>query len=147
MAIGSNCSFDPRLEICLGKNVFIGPNAVFQGNGSVNIGSKTYIGAGFSCNSVMQIRIGENCMLGNYVSIIDNNHGMLPGIDMIDQPLSSSPVEIARNCWLGEKATVLSGIIIGEGSVVAAGAVVTSDVPPFTVVGGVPARVLRSRAQ
>lgn len=144
VAIGKNVSFDPRLKVLLGKKVYIGPNAVFQGEGAVSIGAGTYVGAGFSCNAMKQITIGDSCMMGNYVSIIDNNHGTRRGINMIDQPLESHSVEISSNCWLGEKATVLAGVRIGEGAIVAAGAVVTRDVQPYTVVAGVPARSIKS---
>lgn len=147
VAIGPRLHRDRRLRIELGAEVFIGPNAIFQGEGSVAIGNGTYIGAGFSCNAMQSIIIGEKCMLGNYVSVIDNDHGLDAGSDMITQPLRSRPVRIERNCWLGEKAIILAGVSIGAGAVVAAGAVVTRDVEPNAIVGGVPARLISSRAR
>ena len=57
----------------------------------------------------------------------------------------SEPIHIEKNCWIAFRATILSGVTVGEGSIVAAGAVVTKDVPPFSVVGGVPAKVIKQR--
>ena len=66
-------------------------------------------------------------------------------LDIREQPLQFARVVIERNVWIGANATVLPGVRLGEGAIVGAGAVVTSDVPPGTLVLGVPARVIRER--
>ncbi len=140
---GVSCSGD--VGISLGARVFLGRYGIFQGTGAVSIGARTYIGNFFNMNCRSSISIGENCMFGNFVTLVDNNHGAEPGADMIDQPFDSAPIVVERNCWLGEKVTVLAGVTIGENSIVAAGSVVTRSVPPDSVVAGVPAKLVRSR--
>lgn len=92
------------------------------------------------------ITIGDNVMLGPFVVLTTTSHVH----DEHDRPmavqgLSESPIEIGDDVWIGANAVVTSGVRIGRGAVVGAGAVVTRDVPEYGVVGGVPARVLRSR--
>jgi acetyltransferase-like isoleucine patch superfamily enzyme len=94
--------------------------------------------------SIQDIRIGNNCLIAEYVSIRDQNHGIeLSKGNFDSQPLTSAPVKIADNVWIGAKVSVLAGVRIGANSVVAANAVLTHDVAEATVVGGVPARIIR----
>ncbi|MDQ6929623.1 MAG: acyltransferase [Candidatus Eremiobacteraeota bacterium] len=145
VAISRGITFGIDTKVRLGARVYLGHGGNFQGPGEIKIGEASYIGKFFSLNSRERISIGERCMLGNFVSIVDNNHGTDVGSDMIGQPFTIAPVIIARNCWLGEKATILAGVHIGEGSIVAAGSVVTKDVPPNHIVAGVPAKIIRKR--
>jgi acetyltransferase-like isoleucine patch superfamily enzyme len=145
VALSHGISFGPDVGVELGAKVYLGRNGIFQGAGTVVVGAGTYVGNFFDFNARSTITIGENCMLANFVTIVDNNHGTANGTDMKYQPIVSESVAIGRNCWLGEKCTILAGVRIGEGAVVAAGAVVTSDVPPNAIVGGIPARILRYR--
>lgn len=144
-ALSPGIAFSTDVEVTLGNRAFLGRNGVFQGTGRVHVGARTYVGNYFDINCRSRIVIGEKCMLGNFVTVVDNDHGMLPGVDMGDQPLRCAPIMISRNCWLGEKSTVLSGVTIGEGAVVAAGCVVTKDVPAGAIVAGIPAKVIRMR--
>lgn len=143
VGLGKGTLFTPGMRIRLGAGTWIGPYSVFKGTGSVSIGAKTYIGAYASLNAVGSIEIGERCMFGNFVSVIDNDHGIAGDLPYQDQPLTINPVVICDDCWIGEKATILNGVTVGAGAIVAAGAVVREDVAPRTIVGGVPARVLR----
>ncbi|MGZ3498384.1 MAG: acyltransferase [Vulcanimicrobiaceae bacterium] len=145
VGLSRGISFGEDAGVHLGSRVFLGRNGVFQGTGRVSIGARTYVGNFFDFNARAEIRIGEDCMLANFVSVVDNNHGIKAGVNMNAQPIKAAPVYIGRNCWLGEKATVLAGVHIGDGAVVAAGAVVTTDVPANAIVAGVPAKVLRYR--
>lgn len=134
------------VSVHLGSRVYLGRNGIFQGTGAISIGSGTYVGNFFDFNCRGSIAIGENCMFGNFVSIVDNNHGTDPASDMKEQPFEVAPIVVRRNCWLGEKATILCGVTLNENVIVAAGSVVTHDVPANSIVAGVPARVMRQRA-
>ena len=136
-----------RATIQLGKRVFLGRYGVFQGNGMISVGARTYIGNFFDFNSRSKIDIADDCMFGNFVTLVDNNHGTALDEDMRVQAFNTAPIVIERNCWLGEKVTVLAGVTIHANAIIGAGSVVTRDVPANSVVAGVPARVLRIRAQ
>jgi acetyltransferase-like isoleucine patch superfamily enzyme len=111
------------------------------GNGS-NIGAFSYIG----CSGY--IELGDNVMMGPRVNLMAENHNFdRTDIPMKDQGVTRSFIKIEQDVWLGAGSTVLSGVTVGQGSIIAAGAVVTKDVPPFSIVGGVPAKILRSRIQ
>jgi acetyltransferase-like isoleucine patch superfamily enzyme len=91
-----------------------------------------------------QLTISSNCLFGEGVSIHDENHIVSCGDDPVgERGFVVKPVSIGNNVWVGAKATILSGVRIGENAVIGANAVVTHDVPTYTIVGGVPARVLR----
>jgi len=88
------------------------------------------------------VKIGNNCTLGSHICLIIDGHNTV----WDDQKRRShfvKPIIINDKCWIGTRAIILGGITIGEGAVVAAGAVVTKDVEPYTIVGGVPAKVIR----
>lgn len=97
------------------------------------------------CNKII---IGNGVLTGMHVIISDNNHGMIDvretTIRPIERPLTSKgEVIIGNNVWIGDKVSILAGVHIGDGAIIAANAVVTKDVPAKTVVGGVPAKVLK----
>lgn len=118
--------FDAK-NIELGKNVFIGHHS-----GIIAKGKK--------------VKIGDNCMLAEGVFITTNEHGMKrDGTPMAFQEENQFEVIIGPDVWIGSKAIILPGVTIGEGAVVGAGAVVTKNVPPYAVVGGVPAKIIKYR--
>lgn len=85
-------------------------------------------------------------MISDAVSIRDTNHGFIDNsIPMISQPITTSPVVIEDDVWIGHGAVILSGVTIGAGSIIGAGSVVTKDVPENAIVAGVPARLIRFR--
>jgi acetyltransferase-like isoleucine patch superfamily enzyme len=88
-------------------------------------------------NTGAEIRIGENVIVGFRVSMTTSNH------DMETREIISKPITIGDWVWIGACSTILPGVTIGKGAVVAGGAVVASDVMPYTVVGGVPARMIK----
>lgn len=93
------------------------------------------------------IEIGDGCLVSQYVSILASGHGLALDALIRDQPWDSTRcgVKIGPDAWLGVGSTVLPGITIGQGAVVAAGAVVSRDVPPYAIVAGVPARPIGQR--
>ncbi len=106
-----------------------------------NIGPYSYVGcSGF-------VRIGKNVMISPRVSIYAENHRFArTDVPMKEQGVERSVVTIEDDCWISSHSVILAGVTIGRGSLVAAGSVVTKDVPPFSIVAGVPATVIRSRA-
>ncbi|MBZ4185593.1 CatB-related O-acetyltransferase [Thermomonas sp. RSS23] len=117
---------------------------IFIGN-DVSIG----VGAHFSATH-SQIRIGSKVMFGPNVTIIGGDHNIsLVGRFMFDVkeklPENDLTVQVESDVWVGAGAIILKGVTVGRGAVIAAGAVVNRDVPPYAIVGGVPARVLRMR--
>ncbi|MNO37759.1 putative acetyltransferase [compost metagenome] len=107
-------------NITIGKNVFFNTGCSFQDRGGISIGDGT--------------------MLGMNVTIATLNHGLSLDTRNVTYP---SPVIIGENVWIGSNVTILPGVTIGDNSVVAAGAVVTKNVPENTVVAGVPAKELK----
>lgn len=115
----------------------------------LKIGQNCAFGAYNHITCANKLIIGDYCLTGKWVTITDNSHGetdydslcMPPG----KRPVTSKgPVIIGNNVWIGDKATILPGVTIGDGVVVAANAVVTKDVPAYSVVGGNPARILKT---
>jgi acetyltransferase-like isoleucine patch superfamily enzyme len=94
------------------------------------------------------IEIGNGVLTGRFVLITDNGHGKSDISEMTTPPLSRSiyskgPVIIGQDVWIGDKATILPNVTIGKGAIIAANAVVTKDIPPYTIVAGCPAKVIR----
>lgn len=115
---------------------------VNNGVGAVHIGDHVRIGIGNVL--IGPVTIGNNVIIAQHVVMSGLNHGY----ENIHEPISLQPVTTAEiiiedDCWIGANAVLTAGIRIGKHSVVAGGSVVTKDVPPFTVVGGNPARVLK----
>ena len=108
-------------NIHTGQNVFINSGCCFQDQGG--------------------IEIGDGCLIGHQVVFATLNHDLDPlkrGNNI------ARPIKLGKNVWVGAHATILPGVTIGDGAVIAAGAVVNKDVPPLVVVGGVPAKILKT---
>lgn len=108
---------------------------------NINIGKNVFINSGCRFQDQGGITIGDDTLIGHNVVLATLNHGFSPGERKDMYP---APIIIRKNVWVGANATVLPGVTIGENAVIAAGAVVTKDVPKNTVVGGVPAKVLNT---
>ncbi len=116
------------------------------------IGDGCAIGDGAHITAVNHIELGKNVLTGKYVLITDNSHGEADAsqLDMAPnkRPLvSKGPVVIGDNVWIGEKASILPGVTIGNGAIIAAGAVVTKDVPAGCIARGVPAKSYKMRTR
>ena len=133
-------------SITMGRNCQIQAGAVLVvKRGTLVIGDNSFIGWGTIICSNEQVYIGEDCLIAEHVTIRDQNHGTNIELGTFrSQQQVTSPIKIENNVWIGAKATILSGVSIGRNSVVAANAVVTKDVVESSVVGGVPARLLRN---
>lgn len=108
---------------------------------NIRVGSKVFINHGCTLNDIGGIDIGDEVMIGPNVSLLSSGHPLEPAERR--RAITAAPIVIGRNVWIGAGATVLQGVTVGDDAVIAAGAVVTSDVPAATLVAGVPARVIR----
>ncbi len=108
---------------------------------NITVGRGVFINAGCKFQDQGGIVIGDHALIGHNVVLATLNHDLAPERR---GDLHPAPIRIGEDAWIGSNATVLPGVTIGEGAVVAAGAVVTKDVAPRTVVGGVPAKVIRT---
>lgn len=111
---------DCGLNITVGKNVFINEGCCFQDQGGITV--------------------GDGCLIGQQVVFATLDHDPLPEkrADMLP-----APILLGKNVWVGAHATILSGVTVGDNAIIAAGAVVTKDVPAGAIVGGVPAKVIK----
>ena len=109
--------------------------------GHLEVGDNVFINYGTSIVASSHVRIGNDCLIGTYVSVMDTDFHRVE--DKAWDP-SGLPIVIEDRVWLGNRSMVLKGVRIGHDSVVAAASVVTHDGPPRTLVAGVPARVVRS---
>lgn len=136
-----------------GKNVRVPSGCSFSGIENVEVGHNVAFGSGLKVLSTRaKVLIGNDVMFGPNVTVITGDHR----IDILDRPMISltdkdklpendQDIVFEGDNWIGANATILKGVKIGYGAVVAAGAVVTKDVTPYAIVGGVPARVLKYR--
>ena len=99
----------------------------------------------FQCNAAQSVRIGCNVLIASNVLITDSDHVVEPGGVPVtkNRSLITSPVCIEDNCWLGQNAVILKGVTIGHDSIVGANSTVTHDVPPYSVMAGNPARIIK----
>ena len=107
----------------------------------IQIGKNVFVNHACTFLDMGGITVEDDVLIGPKVNLITESHPLDPANR---KAVASRPIVVKRNAWIGAAATILPGVTIGENSVVAAGAVVTSDVPPNTVVGGVPAKVIKS---
>lgn len=143
---GGDGTLPPLRIVAAGHNT-IGIGVIIQGSGQLVLGEKSFFGdyCVIGCNS--EITIGRDVMIAQAVTIRDTDHAFArTDIPMNRQGITTAPIRIGDDVWIGHGATILKGVTIGEGAIVAAAAVVLRDVAPYAIVGGVPARVIGNRA-
>ena len=173
--VGKNCNITYRHKISTGKTVTIGnnvqikalskegikignnvsilSNTIIECTGVIrNIGEELVVGnnVGIAQNCFIQVRgkvlIGNNVIFGPGVSIFSENHNYSDPTEFINkQGETRIGVTINDGVWIASGATILDGVTIGSNSIIAAGSLVNKDVPPFSIVGGVPAKLLKVR--
>ena len=144
-------------RIKLGRNTLIaGELLIFPHGGNISIGDWCFVGEGTRIWSSSSVTIGDRVLVAHNVNIFDSlthpisaklRHRHFKSIMTTGHPqtieLGERPIKVANDVWIGANACILRGVNIGEGGIVASGAVVTKDVPPYTIVAGNPARIVR----
>jgi len=131
----------------VGRNINIQKGAYFHTGSEIEIGDNSDLG--INCRIYGQVVIGNDVMMAPDVIIMTSNHNF----DRLDTPMRNQgdaavrPVVIGNDVWIGTRVLILPGVHIGNGSILAAGAVVTKNVPDFAIVGGNPARIIKFRKQ
>ena len=108
-------------------------------NGSLVLGQRVFINTGATVVANHSIVVGDDCLIGDLVAIFDSDHHPMEP----SRPTRIAPVRLGTNVWVGRSATILPGVTIGDHAVIAAGSIVTGDVPARTLMAGVPARPIR----
>lgn len=135
-------------KVTIGSHALIRPTGKYGGEigaglqigDNSNIGPFSYIG----CSGM--ITIGNNVMISPRVSIYAENHNFQHiDIPMKEQGVTKKAVIIEDDCWIAANSIILAGVTVGKGSIISAGSVVTKDVPPYSIVGGVPAKIIKKR--
>lgn len=156
--IYSICELKSPERISIGMNTRIGRMVLLRcfdtdlesGVSTIYIGNNSNIGDMSTITSAQKIIIGNGVLTGRMVLITDNSHGHTNIPDELDinpilRPIvSTGEVIIEDDVWIGERVSIMPGVHIGKGSIIAANAVVTKDVPPYTIVGGCPAKIIRT---
>ena len=152
--IGKNVTFQNPDTLHFGKNIGIGKYTYFlplkeyagvSYHPKITIGDGCWIGIRNSFACIDSIEIGNNVLFAGYVHVTDHSHGY----EDVNEPIkkqkliSKGPVVIEDDCWLGFSSEILSGVHIGKHSIVAARAVVTKNVPAYSIVAGNPARIVK----
>lgn len=152
---GSRISISPinsikgkfRLEIFHGGQICIGKFLMSRGplylkcteDAHIQIGEKCFFNHNCSITSATKIEIGDHCMFANNLVIVDHDHVIKDGV--VSGELKAEPIVIEDNVWVGANVTILKGVHIGEGAIIAAGAVITKNIPAHSKAMGVPARI------
>jgi acetyltransferase-like isoleucine patch superfamily enzyme len=147
LRVGRGVLFRHPETFSIGRGVFLGDGAVLQGrfDGSCTIGDRSWIGPQAFLDA-RDLVIEERVGWGPGARVLGSTHSGLPAeVPVIETELRIEPVRIGAWADIGVNAVILPGVTVGKGAIVGAGAVVTGDVPPFAIVAGVPARVIRYR--
>ncbi|KPF93998.1 transferase [Novosphingobium sp. AAP83] len=138
----------PLRQISLGVSPSISPDVVFSNPDRITIGNRVRLGS--RCHIWAgprdgRIRIGDDVLFGPEVMLTAATYAYNEGSPVTDQAMREADIEIGNDVWLATRAVILPGARIGDGAIVAAGAVVKGDVPPFAIVAGSPARIVGQR--
>ena len=156
-SIHSSVSFKNPKYMSIGDDFYVAEGSIIEAWDSYNdiyytpeiiIGNNVRIGRHCHIGAINKIVIGDNCLLGSYILLMDHAHGKSI-LSQTDIPpaqrdlYSKGSIILGRNVWIGEKATILAGVEIGDCSIIGANTVVTKDVPPYCVFAGNPGKVVK----
>jgi len=139
---------DGDFSVRMGNHIHIKRNVTFIGTGSLVIGENVQIGDRTIIACYAGIRIGNDCLIADNVSIRDVDHVYSDVSKKIrNQGIESIPIKIGDDVWIGHGAVIKKGVEICDGCIIGANAVVTKDVPPYSLAVGVPAKVIKKRGE
>lgn len=140
--------FSSQNHVHLAYNTSVHEFAIIKSKGGdVFVDENSFISSFVNISAAANVHIGKNVMLANGCRLETGTHGFADvQVPMKDQTGESQGITIEDDCWLGAGVTVVDKVVIGRGSVIGAGSVVTREIPPFSIAAGVPARVLRKRS-
>ena len=152
---GDHVFFDKNIEIMrYPENIFIGNNVVIKEgakictcneNAKIHIGDNTTIGYHTFIFASESITIGNDCLVAPFVYIVDSDHSIEKNALINEQSNINMPIDIKSDVWLAAGAKILKGVTIEHGGVVAAGAVLSSNIAPYQIFGGIPAKKISER--
>jgi len=137
--LGRRC----RLE----HDVYFHFDGIWKPGPSIVVGDRCFLGAGCEFNARLRIEVGNQCLIAAGSRFVDHNHDLTGVGPLPARSGLSAPIVLHDRVWIGANAVILKGVEIGEGAVVAAGAVVTKSIPPNEIQGGVPARRIGERGK
>ncbi len=137
---------EPGRPVVIGDRCAIAAQAFLHG--PITLGDEVSVNARATLDGGAKgITIGRGTRIASGVAIYAFDHGLAPDRSIREQPVTSRGIQIGEDVWIGANAGITDGVCIGDHAVVAMGAVVTRDVPPWAIVGGVPARVIGDRRE
>lgn len=163
-AFGANSIINPSFlmlvgakNISIGRDCYIGSHVQLTAwldvngqpyNPEIILGNNCSIGDDSHVSCINKIVFGDGVRLGKKILITDNSHGLFDPEQLQIEPnkrpmFSKGPIIIEDNVWIGEKASIMANVKIGKGTIVAANSVVTKDIPPYSLVAGCPARIIK----
>lgn len=140
MRFPSNIFIDDEVMIKTGAHI-----CACNDQATVNIGKKTTIGYHCFIFSSEKIEIGDNCLIASFTYFVDSDHGIKKDNLINEQPNTTEPIIIGDGVWVASNVTVLKGVKIGNGAIIAANSVVNTDVPGNEIWGGTPAKKIGER--
>lgn len=143
---GNNRSSILRMDeesslICNGFNFSYGSDIILFPESRLELGKNSYINCDCKIRCHKEIIIGEGCAISHDFTIMDSDAHELNGIR------NQASIHIGNHVWIGTRVTILKGVSVGDGAVIAAGSLVTNDIPPRTLAGGVPAKILKEEVE
>ncbi|MCD0486866.1 acyltransferase [Pedobacter sp. MC2016-14] len=135
--IGANCTIQDKVDFRIGEP--------FSESNYIAIGDRVFIGRHCEFNASTRIIVGNDCKIASNTTFVDSGHGILKSARINEQELIAEDIIVGNDVWIGTNCVILKGVRIGDGCVIAAGAVVNKSIPDYQVWGGVPAKFLKNR--
>jgi len=151
VVIDDNCVLDAKgydnRGISIGSGVFVGRNTILScKNGDIRLGNRVNIGFNCEIFSASSVELGDDILLAAYTYLIGGDHDFeKTDVPVLQQGRVSKGITVCSNAWLGAGVKVLDGVTIGRDSIIGTGAVVTGEIPEYSIALGIPARVVKKR--